>query len=128
MQTLSNGYKKPETGDKGSVFFPALEDNIQRVNDHTHNGTDSEKLNANSVDAVNQSILNASWVTAGGGLYKQTVTLPGTLQFDTTTMMFRINSGSDAGHVVYPDVKKITANTYDIWINDNSIDLEAHYS
>ena len=41
MIVLSNGYKLPETGDFGDVWFPALEDNIQRINTHNHDGTDS---------------------------------------------------------------------------------------
>ena len=40
--TLSNGYIKPEDGDTGAVWFDALEDNIQRVNDHNHDGSNSE--------------------------------------------------------------------------------------
>ena len=56
MLTLSHGYEKPETGDKGSVFFPALEDNIQKLNDHNHNGLNSELLTAAASAAVTQTI------------------------------------------------------------------------
>ena len=44
MITLSNGYQLPEDGDRGNVFWDGLEGNIQRLNDHKHDGADSEKL------------------------------------------------------------------------------------
>jgi hypothetical protein len=31
--TLSYGFEKPATGDKGTVFWPALEDNIQQLHE-----------------------------------------------------------------------------------------------
>lgn len=127
MQTLSNGYKLPEDGDRGSTFFPALEDNIQRLNDHTHDGNDSERLTALSFDTTTQSILSASWTPVSGGLYKQTITLPGSLQVDNITMEFFIASGSFINHKIYPNVEKISSTQYDIFVNDNTIDLLAKY-
>ena len=44
--TLSYGFVRPATGDKGSVFFPALEDNITQLNSHDHDGTDSALMTA----------------------------------------------------------------------------------
>ena len=41
MKVLSHGVYKPEAGDTGDVFFPRMEDNMQHLNDHTHNGVDS---------------------------------------------------------------------------------------
>lgn len=52
MDVLSYGYKKPQDGDTGDVFFPAIEDNIQRVNDHTHDGVNSAFIASQSPSAT----------------------------------------------------------------------------
>ena len=78
MQILSHLFKKPQTGDKGSVFWPALEEDIQKMNDHTHNGSDSARIPSSSTTATTQSINSASWSSVGGGLYRQLITMPGT--------------------------------------------------
>lgn len=46
MITLSYGFEKPVNGDTGDVFFPALERDIQRLNDHTHDGVNSPFISA----------------------------------------------------------------------------------
>jgi len=77
MITLSNGYLLPQTGDFGTDWFPALEDNIQRLNDHTHNGTDSEKLPSSNLIASTVSVTSGSLVSQGNGYYRAEVNTPG---------------------------------------------------
>jgi hypothetical protein len=127
MLTLSYGYKKPQTGDKGSVFFPALEDNFQRLNDHDHDGLNSKKLSATSVQSVAQTLLAAGWVGVGDGLFRQLVTCPSTILVDEQGMRFQISSGPKAGHFFYPSVEKVSANTFYVYINDPSVDVKVLY-
>src|SRR4051812_14800351 len=77
MQTLSKGFKKPESGDDGSVWFPAMEDNIQQLNDHTHDGANSQKLSATSAESYLQSPAMA-WTDTGDGTgtFRSLVTMP----------------------------------------------------
>ena len=121
--TLTNGYVKPATGDRGSVWFPALEGNIQRLNDHTHDGVDSERLTSKSVTKVTDSISSGSWASSGSG-YKQTVTMPAGMNFDDFGMEFR---NASTNHVYYLTVEKVTATTYDVYISDNTINLTVLY-
>jgi hypothetical protein len=123
--TLTYGYKKPSTGDRGSTFFPDLEGDIQQLNDHNHNGTNSSLLSIQAVSVTTQAIASGSWAATSGGTYKQTVTLPGTLTFDTVSMEFRLTT---LKHVIYPSIEKVSANTYDIYINDNTLGVTAIYS
>lgn len=124
MQTLSNGYLLPETGDRGNVFFPALESNIQRTNDHTHTGSDSEKLTPEAIEGIvdSASLIPANWVLHASGLYRAPVTLPGNKLFDTTTINLRLNNKP-----LYGDVEKITANTFYVYVNDPSISVTVLY-
>lgn len=123
--TLSYGYKKPQTGDKGSTFFPDLEADIQQLNDHNHNGSNSAQLTIQAIAVTTQSLLSAAWSATSGGTYKQTVTMPGSLTYDAVGMEFRITSSK---HVIYPTIEKVTSNTYDIYTNDNSIGVTVVYT
>jgi len=124
--TLSYGYVKPVTGDRGSTaFFTPMENNIQRINDHTHNGTDSAPLPAQSIVGVPQNILAVNWVSYGGptGFYRQLVTLAPGFSYDTVQIQFRLSSG----HYIYPTIEKVSATQYYIYTIDNTLDLIAVY-
>lgn len=124
MLTLSYGFKKPEANDKGSIVFPALEANIQQLNDHDHNGTNSKKISSASILPVTQSISSVGWVALGGGHYKQTVTLPGALTFDSIQIEFQDVA---SGGRLFLSVQKVAASQYDVFTSDNTLDLTAIY-
>lgn len=125
--TLSFGFIKPQTGDKGSTWFPALEANIQQLNDHTHDGVTSSKLTANSVESLEQVVTNAGWSLVTTGTYRQLISLPGSLQFDQQMIRFILNTAPYIGHEIYPSIERVTANSYYIYINDNSLGLRILY-
>lgn len=121
MIVIAYGYKLPELDDDGSVFFPAIEFDITRLASHQHDGVTGALLLASQ-----QNILAASWAAVAGlpGLYSQVVTMPGSLQYDSTDISFRLADGS----FVYPTVTKTSANTYTIYTNDNTLSYVAVYS
>lgn len=127
MVTLSYGYKKPVNGDRGSVWFPALEDNITRLNTHSHDGSDSALLHITSISRTTQDIAAGSWAHQGGGTYKQTITMPGSLLFADVGTKFYINGGSDDGAEISPTVVRASINTYDVYVNDNTLALKVLY-
>ena len=124
MITLSYGYLKPQTGDKGSVFFPALEADIQQLNDHNHNGVNSAPISAGSIAPVTQALLAANWVASGSG-FRQLVLMPGTMQYDNFTVMAKLTA---TGLQYYPTIIKASINTYYIHINDASLDVTVYYT
>jgi hypothetical protein len=124
MQTLAYGYKLPEDGDKGSVFWDALEDDITQLNDHTHNGSNSALLTSTSVTATTQSISSASWAHQGGGTYRQTVTMPANIGYETHAIQFRNNAD---GRILYLSTEKVSGTSYYVYINDNTITVKAFY-
>lgn len=130
MLTLSYGFKKPQTGDKGNVFFPALEDNIQQLNDHSHNGVDSAPISVAYLTKSSQSILAAAWVAVAGhtGTYRQEVTMPAGITWSNFIPRFLISGGGTDGHQIFPTLEKGSAsNKYYIYINDNTLALTALY-
>lgn len=116
---LTYGFKKPANPDTGATFWDDLAFDIQQTNDHTHNGVNSAPL------VKNQTISSGAWGSdLGGGKYKQTITLPGSLTYDTIGISHRIASG----HLAYPTVEKVSSTTYDIYTNDNTISFVAVYT
>lgn len=124
MLTLTYGYLKPQSGDKGATLFNALELNIQKVNDHTHNGTDSAPVDVKSIVASTQALNAGDWVTYGGppGFYRQLVTMPAGFLYDQVQFGFRIN-----GNPALFGVEKVSATTYYIYSNDNTVSPTAIY-
>lgn len=123
MLTLTYGFKKPEDGDKGVIFWDVLADDIQQLNDHTHNGVNSSKLASSSVESVTQAVSSASWVSAGGGTYYQNVTMPAGMEYDDHGIQVRLT----AGDIIYPTITKIGTSVFRVYINDNTQDLLVVY-
>lgn len=124
MITLSFGFKKPETGDLGPIVFPALEGNIQQLNDHNHDGSNTAKIPSSSITPLSATLAAGSWVSQGDGLYKQTVTVPAAVSVDTIGFDVRLANGD----VVYPTIKKVAANQIDVFTNDNSVGMTILYN
>ena len=128
MEVLTYGLKKPETGDKGSTFFPALEDDITQLDAHNHNGVNSAKLSTSSLVNSTQAILAAGWIALGDGTgrYYQNVTMAGGLAYDGQLIAFRKTDGNK--DYLCLDVEKVSANTYKVYCNDNTLNVTALYT
>jgi hypothetical protein len=113
----------PETGDRGTTFCPAISQNFTILDGHTHDGSNSEQIAAKSVTKGSVTLLAAAWASDSGE-YKQTLTLPSGYLADTTVLRFTVNNGSLSGNICYPTVKKASANTFDVWIWDNTVELK----
>lgn len=119
--TLSYGYVQPQNGDPGSTWFPALNDNIQQLNDHSHNGIDSAFLSSASVQSASVTIPSASWVLDVTGRYKQDVTVPAGYNMDDFSIIFKLSTGD----IIYPSVSKLTGTTFRIFGIDNTLTYTA---
>lgn len=119
--TLTYGYIQPQNGDNGSVWFPALNDNIQQLNDHAHDGVDSALISASDIQKGSVTIASGSWASDGTGRYKQDVTCPSGFNMDDFSVTFRI-SGDD---VIHPGFERLTATTMRVFICDNTLTLTA---
>lgn len=124
MQTLSKGFKKPQAGDKGAVFFTALEDDIQQLNDHTHNGSNSALLSASAVTATSQTLSAGSWVSVGGGIYRQLVTMPTGLTYLNNLWKYLHDTSN---HELHLATEYYDTNKFYVYTNDNSISVKVIY-
>ena len=119
--TLSYGYIQPQNGDKGSVWFPALNDNIQQLNDHTHDGVTSALLPSTSLTSGSVSIPAASWVLDVTGRYKQDVTVPAGYNMDDYAIIFKLSTGE----IIVPSITRLSATTFRIFGPDNTLTYTA---
>ena len=123
MQTLSHGVKKPENGDVGAPIFAAINGNADILNDHTHDGTDSEKVLSHNIEKNATTLPTASWVAGDRG-FSQTVTCPGSVTLDKVALRFRIKSGSLQHQFVNPTVEPTSLTSFVVIVNDSSLELE----
>lgn len=89
MVILSNGYKLPEVGDFGDVWFPALEANITRVNSHDHDGSNSSKISAQNIVGFTQNIAAGDFAVDGDRFSVTVILAGGALTIDQQTVFFR---------------------------------------
>lgn len=124
--TLSYGYIQNQTGDRGSVFWPDLEFNIDRINGHDHNGVNSAALSSSSISNVLQSVTAVGWAAVAGqtGTYKQTIMAPAgiNLQRHHPRLVDPVT-----GNVLLLSTDILTTDTFDVYSNDNTLTLEVAY-
>ena len=123
MLTLSYGFKKPENGDLSESWFVELANNVQLLNDHTHNGTNSAKISTLGVNALTQALPNTGWAPFGS-IYSQSVTLPSAQLYDNYYVSFK----TTAGEPVFLSAVKTSSTAYTIYSNDNTLGLVAYYT
>jgi hypothetical protein len=120
MITLSMGYQEPQSPDTGDIFYPAMAANMVALNNHIHDGLTSQFLGSSS-----QTVASGSWAAApiGGGIYRQTLTVPTGMSYDTCQVWFKLSTGE----TVYPSQERVTSTTFYVYTNDNSLVYTAFY-
>ena len=124
METTVYGYSIMEAGDLAPVWMPAIAANFERLSDHDHDGSDSPLLTASSVAKHSSTVLAVNWVSQGGGMYRQLVTVPAAvLEFNS----YDIYIYTSTGERIYPTVIRVSATTFYIYVNDNTLALTVKY-
>lgn len=125
--TLSKGFRLPEVGDR--AFWGDLEFNITQLNSHVHNGTDSERIVPGSFNKTVGTLTSGAWtaVVDNAGTFKQTITVPTGYTQANMQLKFCVDGGGEDGFEVHPSVRKVSATTFDVFCNDNSVALKVVY-
>ena len=115
--------KIPQTGDRGTVFCPAVSESLTTLDSHTHDGVNSKVISSKSVSKGEIDLSMANWVLDSGD-YKQSVTLPSGYEFNKSMFKFIINSGSSLGREINPTIIKTGLNTFNVFVMTNTFDLK----
>lgn len=119
LTILTYGYELPNDTAFGTQHFPAMERNIQRMNDHSHNGVDGARIAAET-----QEVDSDEWgADLGGGSWRQEITMPDGMTFDAA----RIEVRTSDGEVVYPTIVKTAASKFYLYTNNNETDYVISY-
>lgn len=125
MLTLSFGYKKPQTNDKAAVVFPALEENIQKQNDHNHDGINSERVPSATLQSTVVDVSGAGWGSdLGDGIYRQAVNAPAGYDYDLGTVEVRLSTMER----IYPKVTKISSGQIYVYSNDPTVAMKVFFN
>lgn len=122
--TLSNGYQIPEDGDSG--WWDLLIANWTRMNGHTHDGVDSNKIPASNIEKGFSNIEAADWsADQGGSTFEALVTMPDGYTFDNSIITV---IDLDNGYQIFPTIGRVTENSLSIIVNDNTLNLKVLYA
>ena len=126
--TLSHGYKKPQAPDPGSVWMPEHEENIQQLNDHNHDGANSELISGTSLTRPTGTITAGAWTPVAGG-FEQTVNTPASIsEINQHFLKFVATAGiAPVGSVITPTIERVTATSYKLTVNDNTLAMTVYY-
>lgn len=122
MIQLPYNISKPENGDKGAEFFPALEALIDAFVAHTHDDTNSAAISISDLTRPKVTLAKNDWVGIAGG-YTQAVTLPAGLSLENVAMRFRVTSGPEIHTPIYPQINPLSVTSFEIIVNEQ-LDLE----
>jgi len=130
IQTLSFGFKKPQTGDKGSIVFGAMEDNIDQINSHDHDGSDTDRVDTFNLSRYQVAVPSSGW-SASGSYFKQTVTLPTGFsvangsEYTKANIRFFFNGGTYDKQECFPKTNYLTATTFELFslVNNQAFDV-----
>lgn len=125
MITLPFGVLQPQTGDRGSVFFPALEDNMDYLDSHTHSGIGGgAPIPATNITPITQVLSAASWAAYLDGTYRQPVTVPNGKAYSAVAITFRGTTDFET-YLLATDANTLTS--YYVYTNDPTLTVTATY-
>jgi hypothetical protein len=125
MLTLSYGYKKPQAGDRGSVWFPAMEENIQKLNDHNHDGVNTAAISGSNIASANVIALAANWgAEVRPGVYRQLMSMPSGFSFDNCIAQVKLHT---SGHIVNLTVERVSGSSFYLYTCDNTESYKVYF-
>ena len=141
METLSYGLKKPTNGDLSSEWFVEMANNLVKINDHIHNGTNSAKIESKDLTPFKQVLSDLTkWVEVKDSSnhtvrWEQTVTVPDGGSISTYTPHFKeLDANLVPGETLFLSFVVITPTpitapptTYKIYSNDPTLKIQVQY-
>lgn len=125
MRVTTYGFKVPELNDNGSVVADAIEDTIDQLDAHSHNGVNSVLLNLNAVVTQSQTISPSDWETVTAGVkYRKAMTMPVGVEFDKNPpRFFHATTGSE----LLLSAAKTGTGAFEVFTWDNTLSVRVVY-
>ncbi len=125
MRTLSNNIRVPEDDDAGNIWSDAIEYDLEALNDLI---TTVGDLTIDDISRNTTTLVKENWTTDPDGKgYKQTVSMPSGLTFLNSQVAVMIGSGENIYTPIHPTINPLGINSYEIIVNDSTLDLVILY-
>lgn len=108
--TITDPLNVPEDGNRGDTFFDDLEAAVTRINDHIHDGDDSEQIKQSDIiqgtDAESLSFYIDKEITESAGVaYVFNLTTEGFTNVDVRTAQLELRDADDDFLIVTAEFK-----------------------
>ena len=120
-ENFTNGpYEIPDAKETGNSVFDKLEEFMERMATHTHNGSDSNSITLNIAKAIQDLQGNGvdfTWTLVSPGRYRALVDVAAGSTFDDNvrTYYYRVDGG--APQQFYPSVERLSNTQYYLYTN-----------
>lgn len=126
-ESYTNGpIEKPIDGDTGDVWADVIETFMDKLANHGHTGADSKTISLNIDKDIEEfeAGVDITWTSEGDGQYSAALTTASGSEFDTHTRTYYLGTaGGTDWRKVHLEDERVTATTYKVYSNDNTIDL-----
>lgn len=101
-----------------------MADNIQQLNDHTHNGTNSQAIETHLLSKGAVAVTNSGW-NASGVLYRKQVVMPTNFKWSTSKVRFIMNGGALDNNEIFPKTEWIDEDNFWLYmpVNNQAVDV-----
>lgn len=127
-ETFENGaYEIPDSKETGSSVFDKLEEFMERMANHRHQGKDSNEITLNIQKAVQEleaGGVDFTWNLVSAGRYRALIDVAAGSTFDDNVRTYYYKVGAGEPNQFYPTIEKIDNTQYYLYSNDNSINLK----
>lgn len=120
-ENFTNGpYEIPDNKETGSSVFDKLEEFMERMATHTHDGSDSNTITLNIQKGVQDLEANGvdfTWTLVSPGKYRALVDVIAGSTFDDNVRTYYYREGSSEPKAFFPTVEKVSDLQYYLYSN-----------
>lgn len=120
-QNFTNGpYEIPDAKETGNSVFDKLEEFMQRMATHTHNGSDSNSITLNIAKAVQElecGGVDFTWTLVEDGKYRALIDVAVGSTFDDNVRTYYYRVNGDPPQQFHPTIERVSNAQYYIYMN-----------
>jgi hypothetical protein len=125
---FTNGpYQKPSSGDQGNTVYDTIEEFMERMANHNHDGGDSKEISLNIAKDIEVFEIGVDlvWENLSNGEYRANLPVPVATTYDASIRKFFLAPTTTTDFKeFYPTVEKISNSNYYVYTNNNQVDLK----
>lgn len=120
-ENFNNGGYLIPTKEVGNDVFDILEEFMERISNHRHDGDDSHEisLNIEKDQEIFTTGINLLWTSVYDGYYRAQLQVPPATTYDNSIRKFFYERSAGVFEEFYPTIERIDNGSYYLYSNDN---------